>query len=361
MKPKTRHLVIMSFLYLALRGLFELIVLRFRSEDAKEVEIVVLRHQLQVLRRQVARPDLALHDRAFLAAASRVLPKMRWGSLFVRPETILAWHRRLVKRRWTYPRRTGRPPKTAEIRRLVVRLANENPTWGYRRIQGELKHLGISVAPSTVWETLRREGIDPAPRRAGLSWKEFLSAQASGILACDFVTVDTVFLGRLFILFFIEIETRRVHLAGVTSNPDGLWVTQQARNLVARWDFLPFRFLIRDRDSKYAGGFDEVFASEGAEVIRTPIRAPLANAFAERFVGTLRRECLDRTLVFGRRHLESALQSYIAHYNDHRPHRSLDMNPPVPGSPSVTFDAPPGSVIRRDVLGGLIHEYERAA
>ena len=360
-KPKTRHLVIMSFLYWGLRRLVELVVLGFRSEDAKEVEIIVLRHQLQVLRRQVARPDLAPQDRALLAAASRVLPKLRWGSFVVRPETVLAWHRRLVARRWTYPRRPGRPPKMAEIRRLAVRLAKENPTWGYRRIQGELKHLGIRVAPSTVWEILRREGIDPAPRRAGLSWREFLSAQASGILACDFVTVDTVLLRRLFVLFYIEIETRRVHLAGVTFNPDSLWVTQQARNLVVDWEPFPFRFLIRDRDSKYAGGFDEVFASEGVDVVRTPIRAPRANAFAERFVGTLRRECLDRILVFGRGHLERVLKSYIAHYNGHRPHRSLDMDPPAPRSPSPACDAPPGPVIRRDVLGGLIHEYERAA
>jgi putative transposase len=222
MKPKTRHLIIVSFMYWALRRLLELIVLALRSEDAKEIEIVVLRHQLQVLRRQVARPHVAFHDRAFLAAASRALPRMRWRSFFVRPETILSWHRKLVTRRWTYPRRTGRPPQTADVRCTIVRLAEENPTWGYRRIQGELKHLGILVAPSTVWETLRREGIDPAPRRAGKSWNEFLRAQASSILACDFVTVDTVFLGRLFVLFFIEVETRRVHLAGVTSKPDGL-------------------------------------------------------------------------------------------------------------------------------------------
>jgi putative transposase len=175
----------------------------------------------------------------------------------------------------------------------VVRLANENPTWGYRRIRGELNRLGIAVASSTVGEILRREGIDAAPRRAGLSWKEFLRAQASGILACDFVAVDTVLLRRLFVLLFIEIETRRVHLAGVTSNPDGLWVTQQARNLVARWDSFPFGFLIGDRDAKYSRTFDEVFRSEGATIIRTPIRAPRANAFAERFVGTLRRECLE--------------------------------------------------------------------
>jgi putative transposase len=212
-----------------------------------------------------------------------------------------------------------------------------------------------------VWEILRREGIDPAPRRAGLSWKEFLRAQASSILACDFVTVDTVFLRRLFILFFIELETRRVHLVGITSNPDRLWVTQQARNLVSRWESFPFRFLFRDRDAKYSGAFDEIFGSEGVTVLRTPIRAPVANAFAERFVGTLRRECLDRILIFGPRHLESVVRAYVAHYNGHRPHRSLDMHPPVPRSPSVTFDAPPGSVIRRDVLGSLIHEYERAA
>lgn len=361
MKPKTRHLMIMSFLYWALRRLLELMVLSFRSEGAKEIEIVVLRHQLQVLRRQVARPDLASHDRAFLAACSRVLPKARWRSLLARPETILAWHRRLVARRWTYPRRPGRPQKAAEVVRLVVRLAKENETWGYRRIQGELKQLGIAIAPSTVWSILRRKGIDPAPRRTGPSWKEFLRAQAEGIIACDLLTIDTVFLRRFFVLFFIEIETRRVHLAGVTSNPDASWVTQQARNLVGRWDTFPFRFLVRDRDSKYAGGFDEVFASEGTRVIRTPIKAPRANAFAERFVGTLRRECLDRILIFGRRHLDVVLRAYVTHYDGHRPHRSLDMSPPAPQSPPVTAGAPPSSVIRRDVLGGLIHEYERAA
>jgi putative transposase len=226
MKPKTRHLVIMSFLYLALRGVFELIVLRLCSEEAKEVEIVVLRHQLQVLRRQVATPDLAIHDRAFLAAASRVLPQMRGGSLFVRPETILAWHRRLVQRRWTYARRTGRPPKTAEIRRLVWRLANESQTWGYRRIQGELKYLGITVAPSTVMgdpaaggdrsraEARGRE-LEGVPARPGLGHPRLrLSNRRYRVRSPPFV------------LFFIEIETRGVHLAGVTFEPDGLWVAQ---------------------------------------------------------------------------------------------------------------------------------------
>jgi putative transposase len=360
-KPKTRHLVILSLLYWGLRRLVELVVIALRSEDAKEVEILVLRHQLCVLKRQVKRADLQPHDRALLAAASRVLPKPRWPSLFVRPETVLRWHRSLVGRSWTYSRRQGRPPKPAGVRQLVIRLAGENPTWGYRRIQGELKHLGIAIAPSTVWAILKGEGIDPAPRRAGLSWRMFLKEQAAGIIACDFLTIDTVFLRRFYTLFFVEVATRRVHLAGVTSNPDTSWITQQARNLVARWDGLPFRFLIRDRDSKYVAGFDDVLRSEGLKIVRTPIKAPLANAFAERFVGTLRRECLDRTLIFGRGHVESVLKTYTVHYNGHRPHRSLAMNPPVPKSPSVTADAPPPSMIRRDVLGGLIHEYERAA
>src|SRR5918996_3693550 len=359
MKPKS-HLIVLSFCCWALRGLLELAVLALRSKEAKEVEILVLRHQLHVLTRQVKRPALRPHDRALLAATARVLPKKRWAALFVRPQTILRWHRALVARRWTYPGRPGPPPTQTGVRRLVIRLAEENPTWGYRRIQGELKQLDIALAPSTAWSILRAQGIDPAPRRAEPTWREFPRAQARGIIACDFLTVDTVFLHRFYVLFFVEIATRRVHLAGVTSNPDGSWVSQQARNLVARWVGRPFRFLIRDRDRRYAGGFDEVFRSEGLRIVRTPIKAPRANAFAERFVGTLRREGLDRILIFGHRHLESVLKSYIAHYNGHRPHRSLYMNPPVPKS-SDTSVAPPQSVTRRDVLGGLIHEYERAA
>jgi putative transposase len=235
MKPNS-NFVILSLCYWILRRLLELAVLALRSEDAKEVEIVVLRHQLHVLNRQVKRPDLKLHDRALLAAVSRVLPRRLWAALFVRPETVLRWHRALVARRWTYPRRQGRPPTQARLRRLIVRLAKENETWGYRRIQGELKRLGIAIAPSTVWSILRESGIDPAPRRAGSSWKEFLRAQAEGIIACDSISVDSVFLRRFYVLLVVEIATRRVHLAGVTSKPDASWVTQQARNFVARWD-----------------------------------------------------------------------------------------------------------------------------
>jgi putative transposase len=351
--------MIVSLIYWGLRRLLELVVIAFRSEDAKEVEILVLRHQLFVLRRLVKRPTLEPHDRAIIAAASRVLPKGRWPSLFVRPETVLRWHRSLVARRWMYPRRQGRPPKRGNVRQLVIRLAEDNPTWGYRRIQGELKHLGIAIAPSTVWSILRKEGIDPAPRRAGLSWRQFLNRQAAAIIACDFLIVDTVFLRRFYALFFIEVATRRVHLAGVTSRPDASWVTQQARNFVARWETFPFRFLIRDRDAKYVAGFDEVFRSEGLRIVRTPIQAPLANAFAERFIGTLRRECLDRILIFGRGDLESTLRVYIDHYNGHRPHRALDMESPDHSNRPQPLMTRRGGVIRRDVLGGVIHEYER--
>jgi transposase len=197
-----------SLCYWILRRLLELAVLALRSEGAKEIEIVLLRHQLHVLRRQVKRPDLKPHDRALIAAASRSLPKGRRASLLVRPETILRWHSAFVSRRWTYPRSQGRPSTAVEIRQFVVRLAKENATLAYRRIQGELKRIGIAIAPSTVWSILKREGIDPAPRRKGPSWKEFLRSQAEGIIACDFVAVDTAFLRRFYALLFIEIATR---------------------------------------------------------------------------------------------------------------------------------------------------------
>ena len=230
--------VVLSFVYWSLRRLLELVVLRFRSEREKEIEILLLRHQLRVLERQVVRPALTPADRALLAAFSRVLPRPAWRrSSFVTPATLLRWHRELVARRWTYPhRRPGRPSAAAERRELVLRLARENPSWGYRRIQGELVGLGIKLAPSTVWSILRQAGIEPAPRRLEESWSGFLRAQAASILECDFLTVDTLFRKRFYVLFFIELGTRRVHLAGITTNPgplgdstgDGRWVTQQA-------------------------------------------------------------------------------------------------------------------------------------
>ncbi len=362
--------VAVSLFYWSLRRLLELAVLRFRSEREKEIEILLLRHQLHVLERQIARPQLTQADRALLAALSRVLPRQAWRrSSFVTPATLLRWHRELVARRWTYPhRRLGRPATAAEIRELVVRLARENPSWGYRRIQGELVGLGIKLAASTVWSILKEAGIEPAPKRLEPSWAEFLRAQATSILECDFLTVDAVFLKRFYVLFFVELATRRVRLAGITTNPDGQWVTQQARNLLMQLDDEDAhpRFLVRDRDSKFTREFDEVFHSQGIRVIKAPVRAPKARAHAERWVGTVRRECLDRLLILGRRHLALVLREYTAHYNEHRPHRSLAQRPPL-APPTATDERPPADVIeldrirRRDRLGGLIHEYELAA
>jgi putative transposase len=361
--------VAVSFLYWSMRRLLDLAVLRFRSEREKEIEILVLRHQLRVLERQVARPQLSPADRALLAAFSRVLSRRAWASSFlVTPATLLRWHRELVARRWTYPhRRPGRPATPVEVQELTVRLARENPGWGYRRIQGELIGLGIKLAASTVWAILRDAGIEPAPMRLETGWSEFLHRQAASILECDFLTVDTLFLKRFYVLFFIELATRRVHLAGITTSPDGRWVTQQARNLLMHFDEkgVQPRFVIRDRDSKFTRDFDEVFRSEGIRVIKAPVRAPRARAHAERWIGSLRRECLDRLLIVGRRHLERVLTVYALHYNEHRPHRSLDQRPPLSQPPPNGDQASDlielDRVRRSDRLGGLIHEYQLAA
>jgi putative transposase len=362
--------VVLSLVYWSLRRLLELVVLRFRPEREKEIEILLLRHQLHVLERQIARPQLTQADRALLTAFSRVLPRQSWRrSAFVTPAALLRWHRDLVARRWTYPhRRPGRPAIAGGVRDLVVRLARENPSWGYRRIQGELVGLGLKLAASTVWSILKEAGIEPASRRLEQSWAEFLRAQAASILECDFLTVDTLFLKRFYALFFIELGTRRVHLAGITTNPDGQWVTQQARNLLMQLDDEGARpaFLVRDRDSKFTRDFDEVLRSQGIRVIKAPTRAPKARAHAERWVGSVRRECLDRLLILGRRHLASVLREYTSHYNEHRPHRSLEQLPPLV-TPTATEERPAADVIqldrvrRRDRLGGLIHEYDLAA
>src|SRR5216683_1206817 len=321
--------MLLSFVYLAFSALLQLLMGSRRSEFAKDVELLVLRHQLLVLRRQQPRPSFRAADRAFLAALSRMLqPRGRHG-LIVTPQTLLRWHRELVRRRWTRPQRTGgRPPVERRVRELVLRLARENPRWGYPRIAGELLKLGLRISPSTVRRILPSASLKPAPRRSGPSWRDFLRQQAAGILACDFFTVETISLRRFYVLFFIELGNRRVHLAGCTTNPTGAWVTQQARNLSFTGVFERTRFLIHDRDSKFSAAFDEVFRSEGIKVIQTPIRAPRANAYAERFVRTVRAECLDWLLIIGRRHLEHTLPIYIQHYNAQRPHRGLQLRTP---------------------------------
>jgi len=227
--------MILSFGYLILRQVSQLVILMARGERANAMEVLVLRHQVVVLRRQVRRLDLEPADRAVLAGLSRLLPRVRWAVFFVVPATLLRWHRSLVTRRWTYPGRPpGRPPVTAELRELVLRLARDNPTWGCRRIQGELVGLGYRLAPNTIWTILTKAGAGPAPRRAGPTWTEFLTTQAKGILACDFLQVDTIGLTRIYVLFVMEVATRRVHLLGATTNPTGQWVGA-GRNLLVAW------------------------------------------------------------------------------------------------------------------------------
>jgi putative transposase len=350
----------LSFAYLAFTALLRLLAADKRDHLAREAELLALRHELAVLRRQRPQPRLKPADRAFLAALARLLPRERRRRLMVTPQTLLRWHRELIRRKWTQPHRgRGRPPVEQRVRQLVLQLARENPRWGYPRIAGELGKLSLTVSPSTVRRILLAAGLEPAPRRSGLSWQQFLRQQAASILACDFFTVETLTLRRYYVLFFIELGTRRVHLAGCSTNPTGAWVTQQARNLSFTDLFDRTRFLIHDRDNKFSAAFDDVFRSEDLAVIHTPIRAPQANAHAERFVRTIRSECLDWLLILGRRHLEHTLRVYLTHYNRERPHRALELKPPEWDDRTCT--ALGAAIERRNILGGVIHEYHATA
>jgi putative transposase len=263
------------------------------------------------------------------------------------------------------PDRSPRPATArSRVRTLILRLARENPRWGCVRIEGELRKLGLRVGATTIRTLLRTARLGPAPRRTGPTWSEFLRAQAQGIIACDFFTVETAWLRILYVLVFIELGSRRIHLSPATAHPESAWVTQQARNLVMDLDghSPAIRFVIRDRDTTFCRGFDEVVRSEGMRVIRTPIRAPNANAHAERVIETIRAECLDWTLILGRRHLDRTLRTSVEHYNRGRPHRALALASPL-AEASITVPVPvsPCDVRRRDLLGGLIHEYYRVA
>jgi putative transposase len=282
------------------------------------------------------------------------------ASFIVTPATLLRWHRGLIAKRWTYARPVGRPPMRREIRDLVLRLARENPRWGYPRMVGELKGLGIAVSATTVRAWLRAAGLGPAGKRRETTWREFVQAHRQSLLAVDFFTVETIWLQRLYVLFFIELGSRRVHVAGCTPNPSAPWVVQQARQL--SWTLAersePMRFLIRDRDQKFTDRFDDVFRSEGIEVVRTPCRAPQANGVAERFVRTARSECFDRLLILNQQHLERILEVFVDHYNGHRPHRALSLASPEPRQPAAMVSASgDGRILRRDRLGGVVHEY----
>jgi putative transposase len=355
--------VALRLIYLMFSKLLSWLVLRTRSNTTKEIEILVLRHQLAVLQRRTPRPRIGWPDRALIASLTRLLPTRRRHGMFVTPATILRWHQRLVSRRWTtQPTRAGRPAISAGVRALAVRLATENPTWGYRRIHGELAGLGYQIGASTIWKILRSAGIDPSSHRAGPSWVEFLRSQAHGILACDVFHLDTITLHRLYAFFVIEHATRRVHILGVTAHPAGAWLTQLARNLTMDLDDAGqrFRFLLRDRDTKFTAAFDAAFTAINVRIVRTPVRAPRANAIAERFVGSIRRELLDRILIINQRHAGIVLHEFEQHFNEHRPHRSLGQAAPLRPLPEPTRTEI-NNVRRRDRLGGLLHEYQQVA
>jgi putative transposase len=360
--------LLVSALYIVVCRLLELAVILGRSDRAKELEILVLRHELSVLRRQAGRARYGLHDRLLLAALSRVLSRRSWNAFLVRPKTLLHWHRRLVACSWTYPHRDrGRPPIRSAVRGLILRLARENPSWGYLRIVGELRKLGVAVSATSVRSILRKAGVPPARERDRQSWRGFLRAHGESILACDFFTVDTVWLRRIYVLAFLSVGSRRIEHLACTSKPDTAWMLQQARNLLMELEDRnrQVRFLIHDRDAKFPRALDALLGSEGIKVIRTPVQAPNANAHMERWVGSLRRDCLGRLLIIGRRHLEHVLRVYVRHYNRGRPHRALDLQPPDPGARGSAGGASPATddlqVRRHDLLGGLIHEYDPAA
>jgi putative transposase len=353
----------LRLLYLIFVRVCGWLVLFGRSSASKNAELLVLRHEVAVLRRANPRPRLDWADRAVLAALTRLLPPNLRVHRLVTPGTVLRWHRCLIARKWTYPNRAGRSPVSAEIATLIERLAAENHGWGYQRIQGELLKLGHRVSASTIRRVLKALKIPPAPvRQTDATRREFLHAQASTMLATDFFHVDcAVTLRRLYCLFVMEVGSRCVHVLGITANPDGPWTVQHIRNLLMDLGdrAADFRFLVRDRAGQFTASFDAVLAAVGIEAVKIPPRSPRANAYAERFVLTVRAEVTDRMLIFGERHLRTVLAEYQTHYNGRRPHRSLQLRPPRPDHPVA--DLSRKRIHRRPIIGGLINEYERAA
>lgn len=342
------------------------IMLLARSSASKDAELLMLRHEVAVLRRQYPRPKLDWADRAMLAALARLLPRAVRLNRVVTPDTLLRWHRRLVRWRWTCPPKGGRPCVDAKVATLIEQMARENPGWGYKRIQGELLGLGFRAGASTVRRVLKRLRIPPAPQRDRTTWRQFLRSQAVTMLACDFFHVDcAVTLRRLYVFFVLEVGTRHVHVMGVTAHPDSAWTVQQARNLLMDLGerATRFRFLIRDRAGQFTEAFDAVLSAAGIEVVKIPPRSPRANAYAERWVRTARAEATDRMLIAGPRHLRIVLDQYAAHYNRHRPHRARHLRPPDGDDTTMAAiaDLTTARIRRRSVLGGLISEYERAA
>jgi transposase InsO family protein len=339
-----------------------------RGDGALLAEVLALRHENAVLRRQVTRVRYEPSDRAWFATLSALIPRARWGEVFpVTPATLLSWHRRLAAGKYTRARRKpGRPSTKPAVKALIIRMARDNPRWGHERIQGELAKLGHKIAKPSVWRILEGAGIEPAPRRSGPTWREFLNTQARTVIATDFLHVDTVLLKRIYVLVFIEHGTRRIHCAGTTPNPDGAWTTQRARELamVLGTRLEEMRFLIRDRGGNFTEQFDAVFEDCGLQVLKSPPQAPRANAICERLIGTLRREVLDHVLILSQAHLRAVLTEYALHYNTTRPHQGIAQHVPDddPDHPiAKVIDLETAQLRRRQLLGGIISEYEVAA
>lgn len=349
--------------------LLELILLRRQSDQAKDLQILLLRRQLEIVQRKLDRPlRISRAEKFSLALLTIRLKRITGDSAkelrdvirIFQPETVLKWHRELVRRKWTHQHRvhSGRPRTDSEVEHLVLQLARAND-WGNGKIQGELRKLGIDISDQTVANILKRHGIPPlSQRRPSLSWRHLMTHYQQQIIACDFFTVETLFLQTLYVFFFIELGTRRVHFAGCTTYPTSTWVTQQARQFV--WSIEqrtpPLRFIIHDRDSKFTDSFDAVFASEHIKIIRTPVRAPNANTYAERWVRSVREECLDKLLIWNETHLWHVMRDYVDYYNQSRPHQGIGQQTPVP----QLKQKPVGAIRCRSVLG-IINDYYRDA
>ena len=340
-----------------MRGWVRFLIDLARPQARLAVENLCLRQQLAALARQQKRPRLKDSDRRFWVLMKRWFTGWRECLVLVEPETVLRWHERGWRYYWRWKSRrrgVGRKRISRELRQLIRRMADENPLWGQGRIMAEMMKLGHLVSPRTVRKYMRKlwNGT-PSPR-----WRDFLKQYAKNLWACDFLTVRTMTFQTLYVFFLIRHDTREIVQARVTRHPTAVWTGRQLVN--ACWSREPPRYLIRDRDSIFGGDFSRQAKHLGVCEVRTPVRAPKANALAERFVGTLRRECLDHMFVFNERHLQKLVDEFVEYYNRHRPHRSLNQHPPCPVVPIPT-GPPDGRVVATPVLGGLHHVYSRAA
>ncbi|MDH6710193.1 putative transposase [Kitasatospora sp. MAA19] len=365
--------MLLRLAYLGVTNALAILRLLPMSDRAKDVEILALRHQITVLERQLSgqRVRFETSDRAFLAALLQGLPTqvLHRIRLLVRSDTVLRWHRDLIAHRHatqSRPKRGGRPRTVRAIRSLVLRLAAENPAWGYRRLHGELLVLGVKVAASTVWEILKEAGIPPSPERASTTWADFLRSQADALLACDFFETATLSGARMYVLAVTEHANRRIRILGATAHPTASWVTQTAKNLVMDLEDAGCRarYIIRDRDGKFPDLFDAVLQDAGIQVVLSGVRMPRMNSIMERWVQTCRRELLDRTLIWDQRHLLHALREFETFYNQHRPHQGIaNARPlcPLPAPIDNHKQIASLDIRRTDRLGGLLHEYRHAA